>query len=387
MRQIPIPKQLQIAEDYPSLVAYIRKTIEQNSLTKVLICTGEFTYNFLVKKLNEDLNAFITTEIKIITEEDITKLIALESESKNSSELSSKSIAIYDILAACNINTDNIAKTNNAIIAIGGGKVLDFGKYLAAKCLCKFISIPTLISHDGVCSPVSVLRSKSLGATMPAALIVPLYLIEQGSLEHIQAGIGDLIANLSAIADWQLAAQKNDEEIDDFAIMLSRRAALNIVQILENQTLTNINLPKEIQETILKDPNFLRALIENLALSGIAMSIAGNSRPCSGAEHLLSHAIDQLYGHGNKAMHGIQVLIATLYLEKFRDTDLLDPQTKTPGNSRLKQILIKLGFPTEFKDIGISETELKSILELAPRTRTGRYSILNEYNCNIQSSS
>ncbi len=382
MRQIPIPKQLQIAEDYPSLVAHIKKTIEQNSLSKVLICTGEFTYDFLVKKLNEDLSAFIRTEIKIISEEDISKLIALEAETKNSSgsskQTSSKSIAIYETLAACNINTDNIAKTNNAIIAIGGGKVLDFGKYLAAKCLCKFISIPTLISHDGVCSPVSVLRGKSLGATMPVALIVPLYIIERGSIEHIQAGIGDLIANLSAIADWQLAAQKNNEEIDDFAIMLSRRAAINIVQTLENQTLTHKNLPKEIQETILKDPNFLKALIENLALSGIAMSIAGNSRPCSGAEHLISHAIDQLYGHGTKAMHGIQVLIATLFLEQFRDSDLLDPKTKSPEESRLKQILKKLGFPTEFKDIGISDAELKSILELAPRTRVGRYSILNE---------
>ncbi len=359
MRQIPIPKQLQIAEDYPSLVAYIKKTIEQNSLSKVLICTGEFTYDFLVKKLNEDLSTFITTEIKIITEEDITKLISLE---------------------------ENKRLDGNGIIAIGGGKVLDFGKYLAAKCLCKFISIPTLISHDGICSPVSVLRNKSFGATMPVALIVPLYLIEQGSIEHIQAGVGDLISNLSAIADWQLAARKNHEEIDDFAIMLSGRAAMNIVQILENQTLTHKKIPQEIQETILKNPNFLKALIENLALSGIAMSIAGNSRPCSGAEHLISHAIDQIYGHGNKAMHGIQVLIATLYLEKIRDFDLLDPQTKTPGDSRLKQILVKLGFPTEFQDIGIRDSELKAILELAPHTRAGRYSILNEHNYNAKSS-
>ena len=370
MRQIPIPEQLQIAEDYPSLVAQIRKITQQNSFRKVLICTGEFTYNLLVKKLNEDIKSFIETEIKIVHEEDITKLIALEKESK--------STAIYDTLKSCNIHVDNIAQSNNAIIAIGGGKVLDFGKYLAAKCLCQFISIPTLISHDGVCSPVSVLRSKSLGAIMPVALIVPLYIIEQGSIEHIQAGVGDLIANLSAIADWQLAAQKNNEQIDDFAIMLSRRAALNIVQILENQTFNQQSLPQEVQETILKDSSFLRALIENLALSGIAMSIAGNSRPCSGAEHLISHAIDQIYGHGTKAMHGIQVLIATLYLEKFRTCDLLDTGIKSLGPSRLKQILSKLGFPTEFRDINISDIELKAIMELAPRTRAGRYSILNE---------
>jgi glycerol dehydrogenase-like iron-containing ADH family enzyme len=77
-------------------------------------------------------------------------------------------------------------------------------------------------------------------------------------------------------------------------------------------------------------------------------------------------------------MHGIQVLIATLHLEKARSSDLLDPQSKSSGDSRLKNILIKLGFPTEFQDININATELSRILELAPKTRSGRYSILNE---------
>lgn len=369
MRQIPIPKQLQIAEDYPGLINCINNTIQSNALNRILICTGEFTYNFLVKKLIDDLAGKIQIDLKIVSDNDIKQITELE-ENKIYSQ-------IYEIVASCGIDSTIIAKTNSAVLGIGGGKVLDFAKYLAAKTQTRFISVPSLISHDGICSPVAVLNGRSLGATMPLSLIVPLYLIEQGSLEHIRAGIGDLVANLSAIEDWKLAAQQGETQIEDFAIMLSRQASMSVLQILENQTLNYKTIPEEIQETILKDKFLLKALIESLALSGIAMSIAGNSRPCSGAEHLISHAVDQIHGHGNKAMHGTQVLVASLYLEQIRAFDLIDPSLKIKSETKVQHILKKLGFPTKFSDININDAELKKILELAPQTRQGRYTILN----------
>lgn len=369
MRQIPIPKQLQIAENYDSLIDSINNIIELNALNRILVCTGDFTYNFLVKKLIEDLSSGVQIDLKIVKNEDIKQITELE-KNKNYSH-------VYEIISTCSIDSSMIAKTNSAIIGIGGGKVLDFAKYLAAKTQTRFISVPSLISHDGICSPIAVLNGRSLGASMPVSLIVPLYLIEQGSIEHIRAGIGDLIANLSAIEDWKLAAKHGKAQVDDFAIMLSKQAAMGILQILENQTLKYEIIPKEIQETILKDKFLLRALIESLALSGIAMSIAGSSRPCSGAEHLISHAIDQIHGHGTKAMHGTQVLVASLYLEQIRGLDLIDLNSKIQSETRTCRILSKLGFATKFSCISISDTELFEILELAPRTRQDRYTILD----------
>ena len=58
---------------------------------------------------------------------------------------------------------------------------------------------------------------------------------------------------------------------------------------------------------------FLTALAESLVLSGMAMATAGSSRPCSGSDHEILHAIDQLFpdagNHGELA--GVGALFAT----------------------------------------------------------------------------
>ena len=40
--------------------------------------------------------------------------------------------------------------------------------------------------------------------------------------------------------------------------------------------------------------NFLKELVDSLAMSGIANEIAGSSAPTSGSEHLISHALDKI---------------------------------------------------------------------------------------------
>ena len=328
MRKIPIPDKLSISENYSSLAQELDNFLSKNNTKKLFFIDGEFSRKTISLPLINDLKL-----------EDISP------------------------------------KDADFIVGTGGGKSLDQAKKLAKDLNKSFISIPTLISHDGICSPVAVIDGKSFGAVMPTALFVPLYLIESAEISQIQAGIGDLISNLSAIEDWKLAHAHSKAEMDDFAVMLSRRAAMNVVKSLENMK----------QEVELRERNFLKSLIESLALSGIAMSIAGNSRPCSGAEHMISHAIDEIYGAGSKASHGIQVLIATIYLEKLRNYDLLDnannpesynnPYAKLNGDSRLYKILQRLNFPLEFSNIGVNN--LDHVLERAPKTRSDRYSFLN----------
>ena len=155
--------------------------------------------------------------------------------------------------------------------------------------------------------------------------------------------------------------------------MISKKSASDIIQKLKINYLEHDSI---LEPDFLRSEDFLLSLTESLALSGIAMSIAGNSRPCSGAEHMISHAIDELFGHGIKAPHGIQVLIAALYLEGFRKNSSVN--SVVGSLDQLKQILSFYKFPLEFKDINISEQELNKILEMAPKTRAGRYSILNE---------
>ncbi len=343
MREIPVPLKLQIPEDYPSLINCLIELIEEEKITSLTIIAGTYARESLAKQIHQDLSK-VVSDLQYI--EDI----------------------------------ESITNTYDWLLAIGGGKFLDKAKVTAKNNEAHLIAIPTLISHDGICSPVAVINGKSTGAVMPEALIVPLFIIEKNELPMIQAGIGDLVANLSAIEDWKLAKVRKSEKIDDFAIMLSRRAAMNVLQHLEADLKAKSD-PKEIIYT----KNFLKSLIESLALCGIAMSISGNSRPCSGAEHMLSHAIDEIYGPGTKASHGIQVMIATVYLEELRGYDLLDNLynassvnlERSSFDSRLKKILIQLGLPTSFEEINITSEELKEIMILAPKTRPERYTFLD----------
>ena len=128
------------------------------------------------------------------------------------------------------------------VIGVGGEKVIDTAKYAAHLNNIPCISIPTTISNDGICSPIAVLkekqnRYKSLGAAIPIALFVPLHLIEKSDEESLISGIGDLLSNLSAIEDWKLASKETGEYIDDYAVMISKNAALTVFSEIKNYIL------------------------------------------------------------------------------------------------------------------------------------------------------
>ena len=98
---------------------------------------------------------------------------------------------------------------------------------------------------------------------------------------------------------------------------------------------------------------------------------------------MISHAIDEIYGSNTKALHGIQVMIATLYLEKIMGMDLLSRTEIKDGISDLEKILSSYGMPTKFSDIGINNEELKVIIEKAPSTRKGRFTVLDQIKSGV----
>lgn len=342
MRSINIPTKIQISKTSQELALDLKKFFSENKDQSFL-----FQYSDFGKKYFESLIKPLLEEVRF--------------EEKHSS---------LEIITE---------KKFDWIFSIGGGRTLDISKLTAKNSNAKLASLPTLIAHDGICSPVAVVDGVSQGALVPTALFVDFSIIKECPIEQIYAGIGDLVANLFAIEDWLLAHKLRNEEIDDFAIILSRRAARSIISKLE------FNLLKEKQEAkeFLTSYNFLHVYIESLVLSGISMSIAGNSRPCSGAEHLISHAIDEIYGSNTKALHGIQVMIATLYLEKIMGIDLLSREEIKDDISDLEKILRSYGMPTKFSDIGINNEELKVIIEKAPSTRKGRFTVLDQIKSGV----
>ena len=244
-----------------------------------------------------------------------------------------------------------------AVVAMGGGKVLDVAKYAAYMSKVKFISIPTAISNDGVASPIAVLKCdkaavKSLPCKIPDYIFVDLEFIKKAPKQLIKAGLGDKLSNMTALKDWRLAEERGKEKVDDFAYLISN-TAFRAVLDYEN---------KDIE-----DDNFLIQLAESIVLSGLAMNMAGSSRPCSGGEHLISHAIDR-DKKDKSTLHGIQVGLASLIIS-YLYGDSIDVQIK---------YLKTFGLPTTFEELGLSYSDYLDVMRNASSTRPGRYTILDE---------
>jgi len=241
-----------------------------------------------------------------------------------------------------------------AVAGIGGGKTIDVTKFAAHMAGIPMVAVATNLAHDGIASPVSSLEHESgkgsYGVVMPVAVVVDLDRVRRAPYPLASAGIGDVVSNLSAVADWELAAADTGERVDGLAAAMSRTAAHAVLH----------------QPGSARSDEFLTVLAEALILSGLAMSVAGSSRPCSGGDHEIMHAIDQLYpGSGS---HGELAGVGALFCAYLRD-DM--------GQAELiSACLQRHGLPRTPDDLGLSRADFTKAVVSAPATRPGRYTIL-----------
>jgi glycerol-1-phosphate dehydrogenase [NAD(P)+] len=250
----------------------------------------------------------------------------------------------------------------DAVVAVGGGRCLDISKLAAARAGLPSIAVPTQLSHDGICSPVAVVpddsgRPESVGAIAPRAVFIPMATLLEAPLASLKAGVGDLLANPLALRDWALAASHGLEDTNQRAWDLSVESYQAIEPALDKP-------PAELAA----DAGFLRRLANALVLSGMAMICSGTSRPASGGEHEISHAIDELYG--GRAMHGEQVAFGCILSVALYGEDT--------GAFRTR--LAALGLPEHPRDLGFTTDDIVRLLLHAPETRPGRYTIVEDAN-------
>lgn len=246
----------------------------------------------------------------------------------------------------------------DAIVGVGGGKVLDVTKYAAARLGLPMVSVATNLAHDGIGSPVSTLDNDagrgSYGVPAPIAVVVDLDLVRTAPPRSVRAGIGEVLSNHCAIRDWELGHAVNGEPIDGLAMTFARTAFEAV-----------LHHPGTID-----DDDFLRTLAEALVLGGLAMVVAGTSRPSSGACHEISHAIDLLYSD-RVGQHGEQVGLGGAFASYVRQ----DPLT-----SELIRCLARHHLPVLPTDLGFSVEEFTAAVLRAPETRPGRYTILEHWD-------
>jgi glycerol-1-phosphate dehydrogenase [NAD(P)+] len=251
---------------------------------------------------------------------------------------------------ASRLNTSAV----DAVVGIGGGRTLDVAKFASTRLGLPMLAVATNLAHDGIASPVSVLRHgvarRSYGVAAPAAVMVDLDFVERAPEHFLKSGIGDVVSNISAIADWRLSHELTGEPIDGVAAALASTAA--------EAVLAQPGKPSE--------PAFLRCLAEALILSGLAMSAAGTSRPCSGACHEISHALDHLYP--GLASHGEQVAIGALFAMFLRGD--------APRVRHVAQVFERHGLPLTPTELEMTERQFVDAVLYAPATRPDRFTIL-----------
>ena len=256
--------------------------------------------------------------------------------------------------AAGELQSELRGKSYDAVVGIGGGRTLDVAKYAATRLALPMVAVATNLAHDGIASPVSSLLHEggkgSFGVVLPMAVVVDLDYVRSSPPRMVRSGIGDAVSNLSAIADWELAGAERGEPVDGLAVTFARTAAEALVHRTDG----------------IDSDRFLTALAEALVLSGMAMAAAGSSRPCSGSDHEILHAIDQLFpGAGN---HGELAGIGALFAFFLRGDD--------ESRMLVDACLRRHELPRLPADLGLSDDQFAEAVLLAPSTRPDRFTIL-----------
>ena len=244
----------------------------------------------------------------------------------------------------------------SAIVGIGGGTVIDVAKYSAYKVGVPFISVPTAPSHDGITSPFASIKGlgkpTSVKAKEPLAIVADIEVMSSAPRRLVNAGIGDAVGKLVAVRDWQLAAKLRGEYYGDYTASLALLSAKHALTC-------TYTINKDLKRTV-------RTLVEALISDGVAMAMAGTTRPASGSEHLFAHAVEMLYP--NSALHGELVALGTIMMAYLHGLKW----------KKIRNALRNAGIPTKANELGIPREVVIKALTIAHSIRPERYTILGE---------
>jgi glycerol-1-phosphate dehydrogenase [NAD(P)+] len=246
----------------------------------------------------------------------------------------------------------DLPRGTEAIVGLGGGKALDVGKYLVSLSGLIYFAVPTSLSNDGFCSPQASLtlrgRRKSFPTGLPYAVIVDTEVCLGAPVPLWCSGVGDLVAKLTAVRDWKLAFHARGTSVNDLAALMSDAS---VYQFMGNPT---------------KDPEGIQLLATALMLNGVAMEVAGSSRPASGSEHLISHALDHITTR--PGLHGLQVGLATYIVSRLQHNQ----------TGRISRLFHQTGFWDVVRQNPFSKREWLEAVRRAPTIKDNFYTVLSE---------
>lgn len=326
-----LPRKILIGEGVVSQVGVIIRTLNENA-AEVAVITGRTVKS----KAGDELDSSL-------------EKVSLK---RSIYVASHASIGIVDRLQ------DKIGDTlPDFVIGFGGGRSVDIAKMTAFRIGRPFLSVPTSASHDGISSPFVSIRGTnkphSIKANTPIGVVADTQLMLEAPSRLLAGGCGDLVAKITAVKDWELARDERGEYFGSYAANLAYMSAKIIVE--------------ESEKLSYKSQFGIRTIVEALISAGVAACIAGSSRPCSGAEHLFSHAVEYVAG-SNFGLHGERVGLGTIMMAKLHGLNW----------DKIAETLENVGAPTKAQQIKLNEEQVVKALIAARSLRPERYTILSK---------
>jgi glycerol-1-phosphate dehydrogenase [NAD(P)+] len=189
-------------------------------------------------------------------------------------------------------------------VAVGSGTINDLVKLAAHRQGRRYLAVATAASMDGYTAfgaSITFNGSKqTFSCPAPAGVVADIEIIRHAPAEMTASGYADLLAKITAGADWVLADALGVEPIHPQAW-----------DLVQTHLRSMVAGPAALRA---RDPAAVLKLTEGLLMAGFGMQAAQSSRPASGAEHQFSHLWDMQHHtfQGNAPSHGFKVGIGTL---------------------------------------------------------------------------
>lgn len=272
-----------------------------------------------------------------------------------------------------------LAKDAQYVLAVGSGTLNDMAKSVATRLGIASGVLATAASMDGYCSKGAALMRNQFKVTdevnAPEDILIDLEIVKNAPKLMTAAGFGDIIGKYTCLTDWKMANAVKGEPIHYPAFALMEDALSACVNAFDGLT-------RYEDEAIAK-------LMNALITAGISMAECGNSRPASGSEHHQSHFLEMDFVRRGERipLHGLKVAIGTLVsIELYQfiaqnkisftgAEKVYELANALPCVEKIREMLLKMGCPVRFSQIGVRKETMEEMLEKAYTVRD-RYTVL-----------